>query len=104
MSYWSHPGIEVDHVIPRAAGGPNLVWNLRACHRDCNQLKKHRDLAVVRREIGAWGDVVIARLIRNHASPLAGRRLVEPRVRPRHCRPPSVMSERVAGHQFSLVF
>ena len=28
---------EVDHIIPRARGGPNRVWNLQLLHRDCNR-------------------------------------------------------------------
>jgi 5-methylcytosine-specific restriction endonuclease McrA len=35
-------GFEIDHFLPRSAGGSNSVLNLvRACHR-CNQAKSHR--------------------------------------------------------------
>jgi 5-methylcytosine-specific restriction endonuclease McrA len=26
----------VDHVVPRALGGPDIISNLRAAHRSCN--------------------------------------------------------------------
>lgn len=31
---------EVDHIIPRARGGPNVSWNKRLLHFACNRSKK----------------------------------------------------------------
>jgi 5-methylcytosine-specific restriction endonuclease McrA len=33
---------EVDHIIPRAAGGPDTLENKQASHRKCNRTKWHR--------------------------------------------------------------
>lgn len=35
--------IDVDHIIPRAKGGPNELWNLQALCRKCNAQKQDRD-------------------------------------------------------------
>lgn len=28
---------DLDHIVPRSMGGPNLYWNFRATHRRCNR-------------------------------------------------------------------
>jgi hypothetical protein len=33
-------GTEVDHIIPRCRGGPNLKWNRRLLHFTCNRSKR----------------------------------------------------------------
>jgi 5-methylcytosine-specific restriction endonuclease McrA len=33
---------EADHFIPRAQGGSNATWNLKASHRLCNSVKGDR--------------------------------------------------------------
>ncbi|MCY4490407.1 MAG: DNA methyltransferase, partial [Thaumarchaeota archaeon] len=33
--------LELDHNIPRAAGGPNLIWNRILLCSPCNKLKRH---------------------------------------------------------------
>jgi 5-methylcytosine-specific restriction endonuclease McrA len=30
------PEVEIDHIIPRAKGGPDEDWNLQVLHRGCN--------------------------------------------------------------------
>ncbi len=35
--------IDVDHIIPRAKGGPNDIWNLQALCRTCNAQKRDKD-------------------------------------------------------------
>src|ERR1035441_5914534 len=32
-------GTEVDHIIPRSRGGPNLAWNRQMMHLRCNRIK-----------------------------------------------------------------
>ncbi len=32
-------GAEVDHIIPRSRGGPDLLWNRRLVHFKCNRDK-----------------------------------------------------------------
>jgi 5-methylcytosine-specific restriction endonuclease McrA len=32
-------GTEIDHIIPRSRGGPDLVWNRRLVHFKCNRSK-----------------------------------------------------------------
>lgn len=33
---------EVDHIIPRARGGPNVPWNKRLVHFRCNRRKRFK--------------------------------------------------------------
>jgi 5-methylcytosine-specific restriction endonuclease McrA len=33
-------GTEVDHIIPRARGGPDLAWNRQLVHFRCNRSKR----------------------------------------------------------------
>jgi hypothetical protein len=35
----SPPGTAIDHIIPRAYGGPHRRWNLQLLHRECNSAK-----------------------------------------------------------------
>lgn len=45
----------VDHVIPRAKGGPDTLANKRAAHRKCNSAKAARDHAPIVRRSGSLG-------------------------------------------------
>ena len=80
LSYWSPPGVEVDHVVPRSKGGPGTLENLRASHRKCNQAKKARPLDEYRWVIGAFEDEVSRRLEEAAASHQAAQILAVPRV------------------------
>jgi hypothetical protein len=33
-------GTEVDHIIPKACGGPDLAWNRQLVHFQCNRSKR----------------------------------------------------------------
>lgn len=35
-------GLQVDHIIPRASGGPDEDWNVRVLHGPCNRAKSDR--------------------------------------------------------------
>jgi hypothetical protein len=35
-------GTEVDHIIPKARGGPDLPWNRQLVHFKCNRTKRFR--------------------------------------------------------------
>lgn len=43
--YCGKPANTVDHIIPKAKGGEDLVWNLVPCCKSCNSSKKDKDLA-----------------------------------------------------------
>ena len=45
--------VEVDHIIPRSAGGPDTWHNLHLVHRYCNRRKHVSSLASVRASIRA---------------------------------------------------
>jgi hypothetical protein len=32
-------GVQIDHIIPRARGGPNVAWNKQVLHTACNVRK-----------------------------------------------------------------
>jgi hypothetical protein len=38
----SPPGTAIDHIIPRAYGGPHRRWNLQLLHGECNSAKGTR--------------------------------------------------------------
>ena len=73
-----NPEIEVDHVHPKLLGGSNHCTNLRATHRDCNRTKGALPLDEARRQIGAYDDIIIRRLIRAWAPPTAWRSILPP--------------------------
>lgn len=54
--------IEVDHVIPLAAGGPRALENLRAAHLRCNKAKSDYSLVHARARMGITPEVVEKRL------------------------------------------
>ena len=43
--------VEVDHILPRSAGGPDTWHNLHLVHRYCNLRKNVSPLAVVRAQL-----------------------------------------------------
>ena len=45
--------VEVDHILPRSAGGPDTWHNLHLVHRYCNQRKGLASLAAVRAQMAA---------------------------------------------------
>lgn len=45
----------VDHVIPIAKGGADVLANKKAAHRSCNALKAARDHAPIVRRSGSLG-------------------------------------------------
>lgn len=51
-------GTEVDHIIPRARGGPNVPWNKRLIHFACNRSKRAK-LTDTARELAALHGVVL---------------------------------------------
>lgn len=49
-----HPrSFVVDHIVPRARGGPDNLANKAAAHRDCNRAKSDRDHAPIVRRSGS---------------------------------------------------
>lgn len=60
INHWSE--IEVDHVIPLAAGGPRSFDNLRAAHGRCNKAKSDDSLAYVRARMGITQETISQRL------------------------------------------
>jgi len=42
----------VDHVIPLAKGGPDVIENKKAAHRECNSKKRARLVAPIVRRSG----------------------------------------------------
>lgn len=45
--------VEVDHILPRSAGGPDTWHNLHLVHRYCNRRKHLSSLTAVRAQIAA---------------------------------------------------
>lgn len=43
--------VEVDHILPRSAGGPDTWHNLHLVHRYCNRRKNVSPLAAVRAQL-----------------------------------------------------
>jgi 5-methylcytosine-specific restriction endonuclease McrA len=43
----------VDHVVPLAKGGLDVIENKRAAHRDCNRAKSDRECAPILRRSGS---------------------------------------------------
>lgn len=99
-----NPEIEVDHVFPQVLGGSNHRSNLRATHRDCNRTKGALPLDEARRQIGAYDDVVVRRLIRAWAPPMAWHSILPPAIgnTPTVCRGPHPASGRwpYSGHPY----
>ena len=75
-----NPEIEVDHVRPQVLAGTNHRSNLRVAHRDCNRTKGALPLDEARRQIGAYDDVLIRRLIRAWAPSHAWRTILPPTI------------------------
>jgi hypothetical protein len=44
----------MDHIIPRAAGGPNALWNLRLACIECNSQRQHADCMFLSAHKGAY--------------------------------------------------
>ena len=42
----------VDHVVPLAKGGPDVIENKKAAHRECNSKKRARLIAPIVRRSG----------------------------------------------------
>jgi 5-methylcytosine-specific restriction endonuclease McrA len=55
---------DVDHVIPRTLGGPDLAWNLACLHRGCNVAKSNSITAEAERLAAVHGVVIAAPLPR----------------------------------------
>ena len=51
--------VQIDHIIPRAHGGPDEDWNLQAMHWDCN-LSKFDQVTEQARTLAAEHDVALA--------------------------------------------
>lgn len=43
--YCGKPANTVDHLIPKIKGGPDKNWNLVPCCKNCNSIKRDKDLA-----------------------------------------------------------
>ncbi len=50
-SIWKRRRATFDHIIPKAAGGPDRADNLQLAHADCNRRKGRRQAGVDGREI-----------------------------------------------------
>jgi 5-methylcytosine-specific restriction endonuclease McrA len=51
-------GTEVDHIIPRARGGPDAAWNRRLVHLACNRRKRAK-LTDAAAELAALHGVIL---------------------------------------------
>lgn len=45
----------IDHVVPLAKGGADVLTNVRAAHKDCNNKKRARLVAPIVRRSGSLG-------------------------------------------------
>src|SRR5262249_15389037 len=48
-------GTAIDHIIPRAYGGPHRRWNLQLLHQECNSAKGKKITAEARELADAHG-------------------------------------------------
>jgi HNH endonuclease len=63
----SPPGTAIDHIIPRAYGGPHRRWNLQLLHQDCNSAKGKKITAEALALAAAHGVSISMDIGRYHA-------------------------------------
>ena len=51
--------VEVDHILPRSAGGPDTWHNLHLVHRYCNIRKNVSPLAAVRAQLTLFDEQIL---------------------------------------------
>lgn len=55
LHYLEPRSFVVDHVIPLSKGGPDVLANKKAAHRECNSKKRSRLIAPIVRRSGSLG-------------------------------------------------